>query len=604
MLLMVCASFLFCAVSVCLGYAVLSKMGLLAAEDVAGSVFGSYWIGLSILMVAATTAACIGPVGHYGVLALIAVLAATLVAKSVRQLIATGIKALRAGTVAAVLSGVVLLSMLAVFGHNCHDGRPCLADSGFYHTQIIRWYSDYGATPGMALLHHRLGFHSGLYALAALIDRGTLAGRSGSVVTLSAVAVSLWFGAVALSKWRNRPSREILFWPVFVIVAVSCIETTLVSDYPDTMLFFFVGAVFWLAWQWWERGVGRPARWALLILGAGAMNIKFSGLILLGLVFGVSLLMVRPSVRAVLAQAGFCLLLTAPVLTIQGITSGHPLYPAVALALPVDWAAPSDLVNASRNDILRFAMFGGGAPRPVTMEERARNIFGGRSTFVIGVAAVLLLSAGTAWRRAKRDFAVVFAIALAGVGLIQLIQVPAIRFTLGYLMVLPALVVAERPKRVVLLLYAAALAFLLICGVKGNRLDQVRLVFYVAVVMWTAAAAFKRLAVPTGILTACLIAAQFIRPMATVAAEFPAILHDPAWLLTPRTSLVLSGAEVTEVVLGDVKYKQPTDRFHCWAAAPPCAPYPYQANLGAINALQYRCGPDKLGCGFRVKRGR
>jgi hypothetical protein len=601
MLLMLCGSFLLCAVSVCLGYAASSKLGLLAADDLAGNVFGSYWIGLSILMVAATTAACIGPVGRLGPLALIAVLAAALAVQSVRQLIAESIRVTHPGTAAAAFSGVALLSLLAVFGHNCHDGRPCLADSGFYHTQIIRWYSDYGATPGMALLHHRLGFHSGLYAVAALLDHGMLTGRSGSVVTLSAVAVSLWFVAVAISRWRTKPLREVLFWPVFVIVAVSAIETTLVSDYPDTLLFFFVGAVFRLAWMWWERGVGRSARWALILLGAGAMNIKFSGLLLLGLVLVISLLMVRISALALLAHIGFCLLLTAPVFVIQGITSGHPLYPAVALALPVDWAAPGELVNASRNDILRFAMFGGGAALPVTMEERARNILGGRSTFVIGVAAVLLLSAGLAWRRASRDFAVVFAIALAGVGLIQLIQVPAIRFTLGYLMVLPALVIADHPKRLVLGLYAAALAFLLICGVKGNRLELLRLAFYVCVVAWTAVAAFKRRTVRTTILPACLIVGQFIRPIATVAAEFPTILRDPFWVLVPRTSLVLSGRELTDAVLGEVKYEQPADRFHCWAAAPPCAPFPYQANLGAIKALQYRCGPDKLGCGFRAK---
>ncbi len=362
-------------------------------------------------------------------------------------------------------------------------------------------------------------------------------------------------------------------------------ETTLVSDYPDTMLFFYVGAVFWLAWMWWERGVGRSARWAMILLGAGAINLKYSGFLLLGLVFVASVLMVRISAPAALAQAGLCCLLTAPVLAVQGITSGHPLYPAVTLALPVDWAAPAQLVDASRNDILRFAMFGSGAARTVTMEERARSILGGRSTFVLGVAAVLILSAGLAWRRATRDFAVMFAIALAGVGLIQLIVVPALRFTLGYLIVLPALVLADRPKRVVLGLYALALAFLLISGVKGNRLDLLRLAFFVGVVAWTAAAAFERLPVPVTILSTCLVVAQFIRPIATVAAEFPAIFRDPAWLLSPRTSLVLSGRDVTESVLGEVKYQQPADRFHCWAAAPPCAPYPYQAEFDSIDAL-------------------
>ena len=45
-------------------------------------------------------------------------------------------------------------------------------DTGLYHAQIIRWYSSVGAAPGMALLHHRLGFHSGVFALAAGFDIG------------------------------------------------------------------------------------------------------------------------------------------------------------------------------------------------------------------------------------------------------------------------------------------------------------------------------------------------------------------------------------------------------------------------------------------------
>ncbi len=215
MLLMLCGSLLIGTVSVCLGYAALSKLGLVAADDLAGNVFGSYWIGLSILMIAATTAACIGPLGRFGVPALIAVLVATSAAKSVRQCVAACIRAIRPGAAVAALAGAALLSMLAVFGHNCHDGRTCLADSGFYHTQIILWYSDYGATSGMALLHHRLGFHSGLYAVAALLDQGMLTGRSGSVVTLSAVAVSLWFGVAALAKWRTKPSRENFYFGPF-----------------------------------------------------------------------------------------------------------------------------------------------------------------------------------------------------------------------------------------------------------------------------------------------------------------------------------------------------------------------------------------------------
>src|ERR1017187_3407537 len=604
MLLVLLATFLISLTSICLGHAVLSRLTQLEPTDLAESVFHSYWIGFSILMMAATVAACIGPVGSYGVFALLAVLIATLTLASTRGMVAASLSALQERRVLGALLTVATLSLLAVFWQNCGEGYvDCQPDSGFYHVQIIRWYSDYGATPGMALLHHRLGFHSGLFAVAALLDRGLLTGRSGIVVILSAVAICLWFGAVQLLRAWRTPEPGTLFWPAYLLLALCGLETTLVSDYPDTLLILYIGAAFWMIWRWRERGLARQACWTMLLLGAAAMNIKLSGVLFLGFVFLVTTLCTGPTWRRSFAYGGFSLLFIAPVLVIQGITSGHPLFPALALALPVDWAAPNSLVSAARATVRNFPLYGYDPPQPLTTWEMVRQILVGRlASHILSVLGVVAVSAGIAWRKRNRTFEVAMAAGLGAIGLIQLIQVPSIRFSLGYLTVLPAFICAQRGRNWFLAVYAGALAYLLTSWFHGNRLDILRQILYLGVVLGFGWAALRNLRIPARTLIACLIVGQLMRPLVTIAGNFPAALYDSTWVWVPRLP-VLSPGQVIDATIGDVAYKEPADRFHCWAEAPPCAPYPYQANLSTISALTYRCGAGKLACGFRLKRG-
>jgi hypothetical protein len=234
----------------------------------------------------------------------------------------------------------------------------------------------------------------------------------------------------------------------------------------------------------------------------------------------------------------------------------------------------------------------------------ARRILVGRlAPHILDVMVVVVACAWIAWRERNRSFEVAIAAGLAGIGLVQLIQVPSIRFSLGYVTVLPALVLAQRGRNWILAVYVGALGYLFTNGFYGNRLDILRQVIYIVVVTALGWAAFRHLRIPTRALTGCLILGQLMRPLATVASNFPAAIHDTSWLLAPHVPM-LSPGQVIEATIGDVVYKEPTDRYHCWAEAPPCAPYPYQANLSTISGLTYRCGVGNLACGFRVKMQR
>ena len=473
-------------------------------------------------------------------------------------------------------------------------------DTGLYHAQLIRWYSSVGAAPGMALLYHRLGYHSGVLALAAVFDVGRLVGRSGSAVSLATVLVSLFFTILNLS--RRRFSARNLFWPTFVLLASCTFGVYIAADYPDVTLTFFVGALFWMAWTWWEWSAGAGRIWPLILVGAGAMSIKLSGALLLGVAFVAATYLAGVSVRVVLRYGGLALLLAAPTLAVQGITSGYPLYPAVRLALPVSWAAPDNFVLAARNSIERFPLYGYEQSFSMTTMQKARKILFERPTedapCVAGVVAVFLVSAVVALRSRKRDLPVLLAAAIGGVGLIQLIQVLQIRFTFGFLAVLPALLLAYRPPRLVLGVCAATLAMIYFAGPGSNRLDIIRMLLLLAAVAWLLTPISRR-ALSMRAMAGFLLIVQLMRPIATVAKDFPAIIRHPAWVLAPGGPLVPPGeGAFTEGGLGEVRYKQPVDGYHCWAESLPCAPPRYQADWLTLNALWYRCNAHRLDCGF------
>ena len=608
MLLILCCSLLIVVAAVCLGYAVISNAtvsdaGTPASGRLADTIFASYWVGLSILFIAATAAVCFGPVGPVGIFALVALLLVVFAKRSVRGLVSAVTRNLRAAHTImflGVLSFAGLLSILVLPWHDCHDGQECMHDTGLYHTQIIRWYSSVGAAPGMALLHHRLGFHSGVFALAAVFDVGRMVGRSGSAVSLATVLVSLFFAVLNLS--RRRFSARNLFWPTYVLLASSTFGIYIAADYPDVTLTFLVGALFWMAWTWWEWKVGSGKVWTLTLVGAGAMSIKLSGALLLGVAFVAAIWLAGVSARVVLRYSGLLLLLAAPTLAVQGITSGYPLYPVVPLALPVSWAAPENFFLAVRTSIERYPLYGYEQPFSMTAMQKARKILFERLTesapCAAGVVAIFLVSVVIALRRRKRDLPVVLAAAIGGVGLIQLSQVLDLRFTFGYLAVLPALLLAYRPPRLMLGVAAATLAMIYIAGPGSNRMDAVRMLVLLAAIAWLLTPS-SRSVLSMRAIAGCLFVVQLLRPISTIAADIPVFARHPAWVLAPDGPLAPPGEEAfVKAALGEVSYREPVDGYHCWAESLPCAPPRYEADWLTLNALWYRCNAQRLDCGF------
>jgi hypothetical protein len=437
--------------------------------------------------------------------------------------------------------------------------------------------------------------------LAAVFDAGPLVGRAGSAVTLATILVCLAFALLNVSR-RGFSARN-LFWPTFLLLVLCSFSINIATDDPDTTIAFLAGAVFWTAWTWLDWGLGKKGGWVLILIGAGGMSIKLSGALLLVATFVVALTFAGLSKHVLLKYSGLLLALTAPVLAVQGITSGHPLYPAVSLALPVSWAVPDTFALAMRDSIARYALYGYDQPWPMTSGQKAEKILFEQQThdapYIFSVLLVFFASAAVACRQRRSWFPVAFAASLGGIGLMMLIQVPQIRFTIGYLAVLPALMLAYHPRKVALGVCAATLAMMYLAGPGTNRLDIARMAFYLGTVAWLTLTSFPRTSFSIRVLIGCLFVSQLMRPVATVSKDIPALIRRPAWVLAPSGPLIPpdEGA-FTEGELGEVRYKQPVDGYSCWAESLPCAPPPYQANWLTLNALWYRCNAHRLDCGF------
>ena len=76
------------------------------------------------------------------------------------------------------LAKVTALCLLVLFFAYAASHGYLHVDTGLYHAQSIRWAEEYGAVPGLALLHNRLGYNSAAFPLTALYSMKFLTERS------------------------------------------------------------------------------------------------------------------------------------------------------------------------------------------------------------------------------------------------------------------------------------------------------------------------------------------------------------------------------------------------------------------------------------------
>jgi len=191
--------------------------------------------------------------------------------------------------------------------------------------------------------------------------------------------------------------------------------------------------------------------------------------------------------------------------------------------------------------------------------------------------------------------------ALALLGVVMVVRVPAARFSLGYIFAIPVLAIASSGRRWLAYAFGASLCIWGVMPLKTlNRLDLLRLLVYCAVLLlliFTRWITSTRAIVSTVVV---LMLFQYMRPLMDAAHTLWASTRTPSLLLVPGRIPVLAGSELRRVTKGGVTLRQPIgyDQAQCWATEPPCVPNDFQASFGTVLELRYRDPERGLAGGF------
>jgi hypothetical protein len=282
---------------------------------------------------------------------------------------------LRSGAEETHWPGLLLVSPLwLVAALNALTAGFCY-DSALYHLSAVRWVWEYGAVPGLANLHGRLGFNSALSSLAGLL--GVPFGlRQGQEFVNPAIVVSV---AAVLSQglsWKSARGRDFqrtiyalsLFVPVVALVFSSCLS----SPQPDVAA---AAMAILAAWYFWEIVFGKEipshdGRLLLLGVSAASMAIQFKlsslGLSLpIGVVATLLVYLRHRDGSLPLATALLAGILLFPWICSGYVRSGYPLFPSEFARINFDWAVPRELVARERDWMLSWAREPGVSPEVV-----------------------------------------------------------------------------------------------------------------------------------------------------------------------------------------------------------------------------------------------
>ena len=303
-----------------------------------------------------------------------------------------------------------------------------LYDFGLYYEQTIRWNREFRAVPGLANLHDRLGFGSGIHLLEGIVNPPALRGRAiGALSALLVLVVGAGCLRTVIHGIRGGGSgsaKRIEFLVAAITipglaarVALSC------AGAPDLAVFVLqVQAVLFLAGA---EGAGqvlsRERVFDTLSCAAAAVAVKLSSVVFSAcLSVVVFFLVIHPpissispispgeGIRAVMARTWkrtsgglvFAIVLLV-VWSLRGIVlSGYPLFPAPILRVPVPWAVPMGVAEDGQARAIRTWAR---SPGPGHVERSAGWTWfmpWARRNSVLGEfprAMALVIAAGIAW---------------------------------------------------------------------------------------------------------------------------------------------------------------------------------------------------------------
>lgn len=237
-------------------------------------------------------------------------------------------------------------------------------DTYIYHLQLIKWASQYPATPGIANLYLRLGLGSDWFGVISWFHLPFLKNENFTYLNAS---LTIWFFLWLFSTWHFhyrrmqtavsgiRGSSKILCLFYFLILLYCLYDWELFRDSANSTNYDLIVTICtFLAISFLLEGIWEPAydkQFSLLfiIIALAAIAFKFSGIFVL-LMIG-SYLYYHWSWRRLLFLVTGSFFILAPILIKNYIHTGYPVYPLSISPASPDWQVPKDMVDLLHNYI-------------------------------------------------------------------------------------------------------------------------------------------------------------------------------------------------------------------------------------------------------------
>ena len=350
-------------------------------------------------------------------------------------------------------------------------------DTKLYHLGVIRWLSDYGIVPGIALIHDRFGWISSWFALISplnppLVEYRVTAVLNGFVLLLISaqficVVRRILQGQENNSDWFIAFAEAILL-PLLLIKEVpiigkkSVFAETLISPSPDLVANLLIILTAWLILLIDENRNSinesttqntRKEAILPLLFAAGATNFKFVAFPLLMVTNLFYLIAKKFRSSALLACIGINLLMLCSLLSAGIIASGCPFSPSKFLCLDLPWSINTpyslDMGLWWRSNTL----IGLPSPEdnywlwllPQWIQDNPLNAI----TLLFNILAIIFLVKELKSRKIsiKIEYLEVFTISIFGI-LVIITQAPTLRYGLGYFLVIPCWILAVSLSRI------------------------------------------------------------------------------------------------------------------------------------------------------------
>lgn len=529
------------------------------------------WLGVVVLAISLLTTSLIWPLSSLVGLGLAVILVSlSLLSNRTRTEVVALWSSLSLGLILVFLALEVLVAALTT-------QNIIWFDTGLYHFGSIKWLSEYGAVPGVALINSKFGFTSSWFALAAPLTPKVFGDRVGAITNgFIFLIASLQFLITLVQVLKSKAQLPDYFLLVFSLLTVVTYTVTtftgspiLISFSPDVAVTLITGATAWTMLIISNNSHPIPeakvssldAQTIPLILSTVAVSIKLSALPLLPVGFIFYIFKNKISQRVFLGSA-IVILLLSPVIIFGIITSGCPLYPSTFMCLDLPWTVTAQRAISEVKDIKFWHKLV--EPEQVDTNpliSAVWNWFKGSTEFQIMFLMIVLSIIfiikilNKSNNKSKQGLFGVIALGLVGMTFIT-IQSPLIRFGLGYFILIPCLFIG------------------LYCQ---KNLENIQ----------------RRSKQPPllskfrGLSNAVLLNPLFLVGLATVVLVVCEVQSH--WLLPSQ----LPSAKVVHEKVNDLKYVYPANwTTKCWAAKLPCAEVPISKNI------KLRAPARGIGAGF------